>query len=297
MNDFFSNLMLASLISIIVSLLLIIHAFFRKKRYHPRLIFAGVSLGIFLFAAIGYTTTLSPEQRAVIEQKRIAKQAQEAQEKTEQEAKKAQEAAEREAKKAQEQAEKEAKKTQTAADKKQQDEQKAAEKKQKAEQDAKAKEQAAADAAAQKVYDDQAKYEAWIPEQIKLLCRQSLKENFISVDINDNLGKMDDSKIVLVHCQANMNVFSDEQLRRALMIQSSKVMETLYKANLPISEVTIFANGSLIDQYGNKFNDTIMKCTLSSDTAKKINWKHVHDLVMSFQDMQDELWYHPAIRK
>ena len=81
MNDFFSNLMLASLISIIVSLLLIIHAFFRKKRYRPRLIFAGVSLGIFLFAAIGYTTTLSPEQRAEIEQKRIAKQAQEAAEK------------------------------------------------------------------------------------------------------------------------------------------------------------------------------------------------------------------------
>lgn len=151
MNDFFSNLMLASLISIIVSLLLIIHAFFRKKRYRPRLIFAGVSLGIFLLAAIGYTTTLSPEQRAAIEQKRIAKQAQEAQEK-----------AEKEAKKAQEKAAKEATKAQTAAEKKQKDEQKAAEKKQKAEQDAKAKEQAAADAAAQKVYDDQAKYEAWL---------------------------------------------------------------------------------------------------------------------------------------
>ena len=129
MNDFFSNLMLASLISIIVSLLLIIHAFFRKKHYRPRLIFAGVSLGIFLFAAIGYTTTLSPEQRAEMEQKRIAKQAQEAQEKEE---KKAQEAAE---------------------------------KKLKEEQAAKAKEQSAADAAAQKVYDDQAKYEKWVREK------------------------------------------------------------------------------------------------------------------------------------
>lgn len=129
MNDFFSNLMLASLISIIVSLLLIIHAFFRKKRYRPRLIFAGVSLGIFLFAAIGYTTTLSPEQRAEMEQKRIAKQAQEAQEKAEKEEKKAQEDAE---------------------------------KKLKEEQAAKAKERSAADAAAQKVYDDQAKYEAWL---------------------------------------------------------------------------------------------------------------------------------------
>lgn len=151
MNDFFSNLMLASLISIIVSLLLIIHAFFRKKRYRPRLIFAGVSLGIFLFAAIGYTTTLSPEQRAEMEQKRIAKQAQEAQEKAEKEEKKAQEAAEKKQKAEKEAAEKNAQKAQRDA-----------EKKQKEEQDAKAKEQSAADAAAQKVYDDQAKYEAWL---------------------------------------------------------------------------------------------------------------------------------------
>ena len=151
MNDFFSNLMLASLISIIVSLLLIIHAFFRKKRYRPRLIFAGVSLGIFLFAAIGYTTTLSPEQRAEMEQKRIAKQAQEAQEKAEKEEKKAQEAAEKKQKAEKEAAEKNAQKAQRDA-----------EKKQKEEQYAKAKEQSAADAAAQKVYDDQAKYEAWL---------------------------------------------------------------------------------------------------------------------------------------
>lgn len=264
MHDFFGFSMLAALIAVLVSIALLVHAFFSKKTYRPRLIFSGIAFALLVLSFIGFVATRSPEERAAVDQQRIAKQAQEAQEKAEKEEKKAQEAAE---------------------------------KKQKEEQAAKAKEQAAADAAAQKVYDDQAKYEAWIPEQIKLLCRQSLKENFISVDINDDLGKMDDSKIVLVHCQANMNVFSDEQLRRALMIQSSKVMETLYKANLPISEVTIFANGSLIDQYGNKFNDTIMKCTLSSDTAKKINWKHVHDLVMSFQDMQDELWYHPAIRK
>ena len=109
MNDFFSNLMLASLISIIVSLLLIIHAFFRKKRYRPRLIFAGASIGIFLLAAIGYTTTLSPEQRAEMEQKRIAKQAQEAQEKAEKEEKKAQEAAEKKQKAEKEAAEKNAK--------------------------------------------------------------------------------------------------------------------------------------------------------------------------------------------
>ena len=86
-----------------------------------------------------------------MEQKRIAKQAQEAQEKAEKEEKKAQEAAEKKQKAEKEAAEKNAQKAQRDA-----------EKKQKEEQSAKAKEQAAADAAAQKVYDDQAKYEAWL---------------------------------------------------------------------------------------------------------------------------------------
>ena len=173
MHDFFGFLMLAAFIAFLVSLALLVHAFFRKKTYRPRLIFSGIAFSFLVLSAIGFGMTISPEERAAIEQKRIAKQAQEAQEQAERdarkaqesaekEAKKVQEAAEREAKKAQEQAEKEAKKAQTATEKKQKDEQEAATKKQKAEQDAKAKEQAAADAAAQKVYDDQAKYEAWL---------------------------------------------------------------------------------------------------------------------------------------
>ncbi len=264
MNTLFTVLAFVSLALIPISFIFLIYAFFRKKAYRPRLIFVGCSIGLLVISTLGGTLTMSPEQRADMEQKRIEKQAQEAQEKAEKEEKKAQEAAE---------------------------------KKLKEEQAAKAKEQAAADTAAQKVYDDQAKYEAWILQRIEFLCRQALKENFVNVDINDDLGKMNGSKIVLVRCQANMNVFSDEQLRRSLMIQSSRTMEALYKEDLPISEVTIFADGGLIDKYGNKSTDTIMKCSLSNDTAKKINWKHVNDLVMSFQDMLDELWYHPAIRK
>ena len=263
MHSIFSVFLFGAVVAVLVLLAVSAYTFFfRKDRCKTWLIRAGIAFGVLVVSLVGVNMTMTPEQRAEMEQKRIAKQAQE-------------------------QAEKEEKKVQTAADKKQQDEQKAAEKKQKAEQNAKTKEQAAADAAAQKVYDNQAKYEAWIPQRIEFLCRQALKENFVSVDINDDLGKMDGSKIVLVRCQANMNVFSDEQLRRSLMIQSSRTMEALYKEDLPISEVTIFANGGLIDKYGNKSTDTIMKCSLSNDTAKKINWKHVNDLVMSFQDMLD----------
>lgn len=162
MHNFFGFSMLAALIAVLVSLALLVHAFFRKKTYRPRLIFSGIAFALLVLSFIGFGATTSPEERAAVEQKRIAKQAQEAQEKEEKEEKQAQEAAEREAKKEQEKTEKEAKKAKAATEKKQKDEQEAATKKQKAEQDAKAKEQAAADAAAQKVYDDQAKYEAWL---------------------------------------------------------------------------------------------------------------------------------------
>lgn len=132
MHNFFGFSMLAALIAVLVSLALLVHAFFRKKTYRPRLIFSGIAFALLVLSFIGFGATTSPEERAAVEQKRIAKQAQEAQEKEEKEEKKAQESAE---------------------------------KKQKEDQAAKAKEQAAADAIAQKVYDDQAKYEKWVKEK------------------------------------------------------------------------------------------------------------------------------------
>lgn len=132
MHNFFGFSMLAALIAVLVSLALLVHAFFRKKTYRPRLIFSGIAFALLVLSFIGFGATTSPEERAAVEQKRIAKQAQETQEKAEKEEKKAQESAE---------------------------------KKQKEDQAAKAKEQAAADAAVQKVFDDQAEYEKWVKEK------------------------------------------------------------------------------------------------------------------------------------
>ena len=132
MHNFFGFSMLAALIAVLVSLALLVHAFCRKKTYRPRLIFSGIAFALLVLSFIGFWATTSPEERAAVEQKRIAKQAQQTQEKAEKEEKKAQEAAE---------------------------------KKLKEEQAAKAKKQSAADAAAQKVYDDQAKYEKWVKEK------------------------------------------------------------------------------------------------------------------------------------
>lgn len=131
MGTFFAIIFFASAVSILVLLAISVYMFFfQKDNYKKWLVRAGIAVGVLIVSVIGGVSTSStPEQRAEMEQKRIAEQAQKEQERAEKEAHKAQEAAQKEARKVQEAAQ---------------------------------KEQKAADAAAQKAYDDQAKYEEWV---------------------------------------------------------------------------------------------------------------------------------------
>ena len=85
MHNFFGFSMLAALIAVLVSLALLVHAFFRKKTYRARLIFSGIAFALLMLSFIGFGATTSPEERAAVEQKRIAKQAQESAEKKQKE--------------------------------------------------------------------------------------------------------------------------------------------------------------------------------------------------------------------
>ena len=130
MHSLFSVFLFGAVVAVLVLLAVSVYTFFfRKDRCKTWLIRAGIAFGFLVVSLVGVNMTMTPEQRAEMEQKRIAEQAQKAQEKAEKEARKAQEVAEEEARKVQEAAQ---------------------------------KEQKAADAAAQKAYDDQAKYEEWV---------------------------------------------------------------------------------------------------------------------------------------
>ena len=102
MGTFFAIIFFASAVSILVLLAISVYMFFfQKDNYKKWLVRAGIAVGVLIVSVIGGVSTSStPDQRAEMEQKRIAEQAQ--------------------------------------------------------------KEQKAADAAAQKAYDDQAKYEEWV---------------------------------------------------------------------------------------------------------------------------------------
>lgn len=123
MHNLFSVFLFGAVVAVLVLLAVSAYTFFfRKDRCKTWLIRAGIAFGVLVVSLVGVNMTMTPEQRAEMEQKRIAEQAQKEQEKAEKEARKAQEVAQTNAQ----------------------------------------KEQKAADAAAQKAYDDQAKYEEWV---------------------------------------------------------------------------------------------------------------------------------------
>lgn len=100
MGTFFAIIFFASAVSILVLLAISVYMFFfQKDNYKKWLVRAGIAVGILIVSVIGGVSTSStPEQRAEMEQKRIAAQAQKEQEKAEKEARKAQEAAQKEQK-------------------------------------------------------------------------------------------------------------------------------------------------------------------------------------------------------
>lgn len=100
MGTFFAVIFFASAVSILVLLAISVYMFFfQKDNYKKWLVRAGIAVGVLIVSVIGGVSTSStPEQRAEMEQKRIAAQAQKEQEKAEKEARKAQEAAQKEQK-------------------------------------------------------------------------------------------------------------------------------------------------------------------------------------------------------
>ena len=103
MGTFFAVIFFISAVSILVFLAPAVYMFFfQKDNYKKWLVRAGIAIGVLIVSVIGGVSTSStPEQRAEMEQKRIAEQAQKEQDRAEREARKAQEVAEKKEKEAQ----------------------------------------------------------------------------------------------------------------------------------------------------------------------------------------------------
>jgi hypothetical protein len=140
MSAFFSFLFVISIIATLVTLIIALVSFLRKKPHRKYLKIAGISAVIGTASLVGAMATQTPEERAAQQQRAAERQEEKDRLAAEKQAQKEKEEAEKQARKAQEAAESDAKKAQEARE----------------------KEKAAADATAQKLYDDQAEYEDWI---------------------------------------------------------------------------------------------------------------------------------------
>lgn len=140
MSGFFSAVFVISTIVVVITLIIALVAFLRKNPHRKYLKIAGISAIIGITSLVCSMATQTPEERAAQQQR----------------------AAERQAEKDRLAAEKQAQKEKAAEEKDAIRAQENAEKKQKEERNLQEKEKAAADAAAQKLYDDQAEYEEWI---------------------------------------------------------------------------------------------------------------------------------------
>ena len=97
MGTFFAIIFFASAVSILVLFAISVYMFFfQKDNYKKWLVRAGIAVCVLIVSVIGgVSTSITPEQRAEMEQKRTAEQAQKEQERAEKEARKAQEVAEK----------------------------------------------------------------------------------------------------------------------------------------------------------------------------------------------------------
>ena len=115
-----------------------------------------------------------------------------------------------------------------------------------------------------------------IPKVQGIDVRQSEDGYFVTVrfaiDANSSAGLIRDS--------AQMDVYS--------------VARALYQSGAPIAYVKMVGTFPLEDPYGFMRETEVLKCSLTSTTAQKINWSSLRHADLF--DLFDSVWWHSSIR-
>lgn len=85
------------------------------------------------------------------------------------------------------------------------------------------------------------------------------------------------------------------ELRKAMLADSADVFERLFSTGVPIHEAVAFVYWDVVDRYGNKSEQVVMKVYLTGETAQKIDWKSINRY--AFDQVADDLWEIPALRQ
>lgn len=108
-----------------------------------------------------------------------------------------------------------------------------------------------------------------------------------SIEINDDMGKNDGGKIVLVR------VKQDGLTKRTADYNTTKALKEVFK-NDKVNEITYFWEATLTDNKGNESVDTVAKIQMTKDTASTINWDNFsYTKLDQVADLYDSL---PALK-
>lgn len=273
MNAFLGFAMFAGILVMVVAVIAMVIAAFRKRSKRKWVKILAVGAAMFIIPLIYGMVTETPEQRAAFQQKQQDKKA------AQQEAdnKKAQDKAARQEIEQAQEAQKENEPSELQND----DSEKAAQQIY----DEQAEYEAWISQLEQQKYDEQAEYEDWVPKEIDRICKEQLSEGdeLAKVEVNEDMSSKNfgSGKLIVLPY-----VHSQSGFKSAELMKVCKMMKALYSSDLPISEVTIFTQ----DMSGK----TIMKSTMSADRASSIDWGTVE--YNNFDSQLDKFWTVPSMR-
>jgi hypothetical protein len=100
-------------------------------------------------------------------------------------------------------------------------------------------------------------------------------------------------KFITITLNGNDNL-TNNMTKEGLQIDSGKVFQTIFK-NKEVNCVAVFWQLPMVDTYGKKSDDIVMKIKLTRDTFSKINWDNFD--FHNYPTIADFYFEHPALKK
>lgn len=130
-------------------------------------------------------------------------------------------------------------------------------------------------------------------QQIEQKIRSSLKaqtnnnkDKISEIRVNKSFGDQE-GYVAIVTINVDDNL-TDDLTKKGIWKDMSQIYTALYKDSKDTVEATVIANMDLTDKYGNKSNQVVLKTSLASLEASKVNWNQ--DESMLYLEILPKVW-------
>lgn len=116
----------------------------------------------------------------------------------------------------------------------------------------------------------------------------------IELQVNDHLGTANEKdKIVVATLHANENL-TNNMTKGGILLDSTNILKKLFTIN-KVQEVTLIWQLPLVDAYGNRKTEPVLKITMDKEKAAKINWANFDR--NNLEVVANTYWEHPVLTK